>query len=662
MTPAATPSATPAPIVRRFGRFELRRLLGKSARAMVWLAFDATSGAEVMLTLPRVQPEGAFAADEWLRGVRAAGRLDHPNLAAVGEVGIQDHWPFIAVDRSLGVTLGEWLATRPRTVPAELVGLFCQLLRGLAFAHEAGVVHRDLQLHSVLVGERGQVRLMGLATASVAGAAPGLPSQSGSDAPATVAGTATTITNGSLTMAPSGLQVQRHAAAHELLACGLLLHHLLAGRAALDQTDTALAIDRMTPLGHEIVRLPWTTPVPVPEALRAIANRCTSAQERLRYTATRTLLRALDGWLEAQADADGGPLGVLLDRLRSIGHLPALPGLAARVARITGLEGQSTEELADQVLEDVALSFELLRTLNTAQVQGTQVQGNGPVLTLRRVVALIGLNGVRGAANSLRQWPGPLAPQQADALLTTLQNVRLAACLAQALRPAGYDAQVVYLICVLQNLGRLMLAYHFADEAEQVRQLMRAQPADTSSGRAEQPGLSERAAAYAVLGVDIEALGAVVAHTWSLGDEVLQMARRVPPDAPVRKPVTDDDMLRVTASAANDCVDALSGLPAARSGAALGQLAQRYGRALGLGVREFAEGLAQAREALARTRATPVPRGRAREGEGHPGLDPVDANPATSLHGHAPSPAAPDGVWPEPVHLTPDRQAATARH
>ena len=48
-----------------------------------------------------------------------------------------------------------------------------------------------------------------------------------------------------------------------------------------------------------VVRLPWTTAVPVPEGLRAIANRATAQQHRLRYRGARTLLHALAGWLAA---------------------------------------------------------------------------------------------------------------------------------------------------------------------------------------------------------------------------------------------------------------------------------------------------------------------------------------------------------------------------
>jgi non-specific serine/threonine protein kinase len=550
---------------------------------MVWLARDSIGGCEVMLTMPRVQPVDAETLEHWLRQVRFAARLDHPNLARAVEVGVQDHWPFMAVDRDQGVTLGEWFAAHPNTPVAEVVGWMCQLLRGLAYAHEAGVVHLDPQLHSALIDERGNVCLMGFATAGVAAQAPQESAHSAG--------------NG-MAVAPSALQAQRAAAARDLLAFGVLLHQLLTGEPPFDETDTALVISRIAPSGREIVRLPWSTPLPIPEPLRAIANRCTSGQDRLRYSVSRTLLGALNGWREAQSQDGGGPLGLLLDRLRTVGHLPALPGLAARVARVTSLEGQRTDEIADQVLIDMALSFELLRTLNSAQVQGTQIQGNGPVLTLRRIISLIGVNGVRLAANTLRQWPGPLSEPHAAALQATFEQVRLAGHLAQALRPAGYDPQVIYLIAVLQNLGRLMLRYHFADEAEQIVQLMQPKVADREAGTAEQPGLSEQVAAYAVLGVDIESLGVAAARSWGLGDDVLHMVRRLPADATVRRPDSDADVLRLTASAANDCIDAVSQLPARRVPGAIALVAQRYSRALGLTAREVGDALIAARETL----------------------------------------------------------------
>jgi non-specific serine/threonine protein kinase len=205
---------------------------------------------------------------------------------------------------------------------------------------------------------------------------------------------------------------------------------------------------------------------------------------------------------------------------------------------------------------------------------------------------------VRFASNTLRPWPGPLSAAHAQALQLALDRVRLAGHTAQALRPPGYDAQVVYLIAMLQNLGRLMARYHFADEAEQIQQLMKPAPASPETGAPEQPGLGETAAAFAVLGVDIDSLGAVVARQWGLGDDVMHMARRLAVDASVRKPDTDAEVLRQTASAANEAVDAVSTLSGPRAVAAINQVAQRYGRALGITTRDVTDALQAAREAL----------------------------------------------------------------
>ena len=580
----APPAAKPNP-VRSFGRYELRRLLAKSSGTMAWLAFDPKTDQEVMLTMPRVQPPDPAALDAWLGEARKAARLNHPHIAHVIEVSAQDHWPFIAVDRANGITLGEWLAKNPVAAPVEVVPWMCQLLEGLAFAHEAGVSHLDPQLHSIVISESGTVRLMALAAAGE-----GLRLASESNRPPGAGATHP----GEL----DRLRAHRGSAERDLLACGVLMHQLLTGQAVLDEPDTARVIERLPPLGRDLARLPWSTPHPIPEPLRAIANRATSGQERLRYRSTRTLLRALNGWRETQALDRGGPLALLLDRLRTVGHLPTTDGIGARMARLAHVDGRRDEEIAEEILPDMALSFELLRIVNTTGVQGTQAAGSGPVLTLRRAIALLGVNGVSQAARTLRVWPGPLSDDNAARLKRLMERVRLAAHTAQALRPSGYDPEVVYLVAALQNLGRLLVQYHFPDETEQIRQLMLTEPAGTEPGASEHVGLREDAAAYAVLGVDVESVGAAVARHWGLGEEVQQMIRRQPLDKPVRTASSDFEVLRDAASAANEAVDAITQLPAPRVGAALNMVAQRYARVLGVGAREIHEALERARSAL----------------------------------------------------------------
>ena len=586
MPSAVAPAIRSSSPARAFGRFALGRLLAKSELTMVWLATDMRTGTETMLSMPRLPPAGASSVGNWLLTARRAARLDHPNIARVAECGVHDHWPYVAVDRRVGVTLEEWLALHPPPSADDAALWVAGVLRGLAFGHDAGIAHLDLQLHNIVINERGQASVMALVAAAADPPDPGAVAARGRDGVAA-------------SLEPATLRAHRAAAERDVLACGVVLHRLLAGAPALDSSDVAGVIERMAPRGREIVRLPWTTPHPIAEPLRAIVNRSTSGQVRLRYHNARTFLGALSGWLEATAEDEGGPVALLLDRLRTVGHLPALPGLATRVQRITSIESKRTDEIARHLLPDMALSFELLRTYSSARVQGTQIAGNGPVLTLRRVVALIGVDGVREAANSLRVWPGPLDGDGARALRETIDRVRLAGHVAQSLRPAGYDGEAVYLVAVLQNLGRLLLRYHFADEAEQIRQLTQPflVPRGEGEAAAEQPGLDQEAAAYAVLGVEIEAFGNAAARQWGLGDDVLHMIRRLPVDVTVRKPDSDDELLRIVASAANEAVDALD-LPAPRVSAALNDVVVRYARTLRLTTRVLHDALRDAKTAL----------------------------------------------------------------
>lgn len=555
------PETSPAPPpLRSFGRFELRALLSKSARSLIWRVFDPIQGQELLLCMPREKPQGAPALEHWLRMAQAGERVQHPNLAPVFEIGQVEHWPYVAYDRVLGETLDERLARQPAPLPMDAAAWVAQLLEGLAFAHEAGHAHRDIQAACVLIDAADKVCLIGLEVAQDL-----LP-------PDADAGTV-------------ARRAVREAAEEDVLCVGLLLHRLLSGRPVLDERDLQQVVQQMQPSptrpGREIVRLGWETPHPIPDPLRAICNRATDRQMRQRYHLARSFWRALDGWRQAAAHDDGGPIVLLLDKLQRVGHLPTTASGLHRFMAGSGLEAQHASALSEFVLKDMALSLELLRRVNLALRQAGHV--GEAVLNMQRAIQMLGLDGVQYAANALKPWPGPLQPAGAEQLRQLMARVAKAAELAQALRPAGYDAEVVHLITVLQNLGRLLLQYHFPDDAQQVRQLMQAP--EPSEDQPNPAGMPEQAAAYAVLGCDLEALGAAVARHWGLGDELQQMIRRLPPGSPAHASRSDADAIRLTCSLANELVDAL-GLPEARRRTALEAATRRYAKALGIGLRE----------------------------------------------------------------------------
>ena len=576
----ATTTAVLAP--RMFGRFELINSLGLTASSMSWLARDPKRGVEVMLCMPRSRPEDTTDLALRIRDLQRATKLDHPHVAAVLETGVVEAWPFIAVDRSLGVTLTEWLADHPTIHATEAVDWMIALCTALAYAHEAGVVHRDLQLHQVLVDSQGQVRVMGFAVC-----------------PLTTSRVAPSTPSGVLT--PASPISASDMAQRDVLAVGVILHRLLSGRPALGEADVSRVVDRLPPMGNQVVQLPWQANQPVDDGLRAIANRCTASLGQHRYLSARTLLHALTGWRETNSSADAGPVATVLDRMRTVGHLPGWPGVGARVNKLLLPSSQRIDEVADEVLQDLGLTIELLRRVNSAAYQGDLASKLGTVITLRRCIALLGVNGVRQAATALRPWPGSLDAAAARALQREVDNARLAGFLAKVLRPAGYDAELVYLVAIFQNSGRLLLRYHCADEAAQIRTLMAYQHIEAREGvaAAMQPGMPEAEAAFAVSGLDLEALGTAAIRQWGLGDEMVQMARRLPENRNVRAPEHDADVIRVVASAANEAVDVHVLVPGKLQAAALARICRRYGGALEMDPRILRDALTDARSAVA---------------------------------------------------------------
>jgi non-specific serine/threonine protein kinase len=580
--PPSTPApraATDAPpraaaaLARTFGRFELRELMGRSSRSMAWLARDPRVQQDVWLLIARHPIDDRHELAAAVDNLRRAARLEHPRLLQSVESGAHGGRAYLVCDRPQGaVTLAQHLSGRKPGAPVEVVGWAIDALEGLAYLHDAGYAHGDVGLHTLFVGRNGRLQVWGS----------GMPGSRTAPSPDTT------------TDDPEDpIASRRHLASdRDVLAIGLLLYAWIAHAPALDEPDVPSAVNR---LGQDIVRLPWSLPAPVSDALRAIINRATDRHERRRYLGARSLERALSGWRQVEGSDRGGPLALLLDRLRVNGHLPALPGLAQRVSQLSRMETRRLDELTDVVLEDLALSFELLRSVNSASIG---LMSDDGVTTVRRAIQLIGLTGVRRAASNLRAWPGPLRDGAADRLDKAMRRACLAGHLAEILVPAGLDAEGALIAAQLQHLGRLVTCYHFPDEAVQIDELMRPSP-PLRDGEPPAPGLTEDAAAMAVLGVDLQSMAHALARHWGLDESVQETMQPLPTHQTVVAPYTVDGWLRLVSSCANETLQAFDA-PAAAQPRALAQVANRYARALGVSVDSLKQAHLDARDKLAR--------------------------------------------------------------
>ncbi|MEW5743461.1 MAG: tetratricopeptide repeat protein [Myxococcota bacterium] len=145
------------------GRYVLLARLGAGAMGEVWTAWDPQLDRRIALKLVRREllattelPTGEAQA-RLLREAQAMAQLSHPNVVAVHDAGVFGDDVFLAMDLVDGVTLKKWLATKP--TQAEVLERFLSAGRGLAAAHDAGLVHRDFKPDNVLVDKSGVVKV-----------------------------------------------------------------------------------------------------------------------------------------------------------------------------------------------------------------------------------------------------------------------------------------------------------------------------------------------------------------------------------------------------------------------------------------------------------------------------------------------------------------------
>jgi hypothetical protein len=159
------------------GRFVVLDTLGSGGMGVVVSAYDPNLDRKVAIKLLHTRaagPKGSEAAKTRLmREARAMGKIRHPNVVTVYEVGTFLDQVFVAMEHVDGGTLRQHLKDHPEMSWREIVAMYAKAGRGLAAAHAAGMVHRDFKPENVLIEEdRVQVADFGLVGMEVEPEAP----------------------------------------------------------------------------------------------------------------------------------------------------------------------------------------------------------------------------------------------------------------------------------------------------------------------------------------------------------------------------------------------------------------------------------------------------------------------------------------------------------
>jgi serine/threonine protein kinase len=204
--------------LQTLGKYEIRRQLGRGAMGIVYEGWDPVIKRQVAIKTVRlpdtVDDETADELARFRREAEAAGRLNHPNVVGVFDYGEAAGVAYIVMEFVDGPTLKSLLDQNEKFAPPRIVQIMEDLLAGLQFSHERGVVHRDIKPANLMLTRSGQAKIADFGIARIESSSM---TQAG-----TVLGTPAY-------MSPEQFLGQVVDARSDIYSSGVLLYQLLTG-------------------------------------------------------------------------------------------------------------------------------------------------------------------------------------------------------------------------------------------------------------------------------------------------------------------------------------------------------------------------------------------------------------------------------------------------
>src|SRR3954470_13249135 len=293
------------------GRYRVLRRLGSGGMADVYLVEDQQLGRRVALKLLyRHLAEDVQFVERFRREASSAAGLQHQNIVGIFDRGEWDGTYYIAMEYIEGHTLKDIIRERGPAPPEAAVDVVLQILRAARYAHQRGIVHRDIKPHNVLIDQEGRVKV---ADFGIARAGASDMTETGS-----IMGTAQYIS-------PEQAQGRPVDARSDLYSIGIVLYELLTGRVPFD-AESAVTI-ALKQVSEEPPRLSQLNPEISPQ-LEDVVIRALQKDPAYRFADA-------DEFIQALGEVRGAPMGTgeYTRVAPHTGVYPGLPGPAEELER-----------------------------------------------------------------------------------------------------------------------------------------------------------------------------------------------------------------------------------------------------------------------------------------------------------------------------------------
>ena len=450
-----------------------------------------------------------------LDGALAQG-LHHPNLIELYDSGSHQGSPYRVYAHVDGITLEQSLRDK-KILPFERAAeITCGVLDGLAYLHAKDIAHLNVSPASVIIAQSGVPMLM------------------------------------DSEVNKSGQQSQdAKGQAADIYSAGCMLYEMLTGKSTESESEKIVFPSEY-----------------IDKRLGAIILRSLSANPDERYPSAGAMKKVLQDYLKGAGEPDN-TLESLLYRMQKKSDFPALSNIISEINKIVSSDSEGSNKLARTILQDFALTSNLLKLVNTASYG----QFGGTINTVSKAVVILGFDTVRNIAVSLilmeflqnKPQAVQLKDEMAQAIMTGIMAVELSS--GKSIR----DAEEVMVCSMFHNLGKMLATYYFFDESREIAKLV-------------EQGEEEDRASAKILGIAYSELGLAVGRNWNFPPRLIAGMRRL--DAgKVAVPQSEMDHITVTINLAHELCEVASTGDVQQK--MLGDLVKRYERASRITEREL---------------------------------------------------------------------------